>query len=42
MWNGGSRRLLGLRTNVEFVEKGTIERTAGKAKRIVDMRKEMV
>jgi phenylacetate-CoA ligase len=36
------KEALGLRTNVEFVEKGTIERTAGKAKRIVDMRKEMV
>ena len=29
---------LGLRTNVELVEKGTIERSKGKAKRIVDLR----
>jgi len=33
------RDMLSLRTRVELVEKGTIERTAGKAKRIVDLRK---
>jgi len=33
------RDMLNLRTRVELVEKGTIERTAGKAKRIVDLRK---
>ncbi len=30
---------LGLRTNVELVEKGSIERSMGKAKRILDLRK---
>ncbi|HIH70224.1 phenylacetate--CoA ligase family protein [Methermicoccus shengliensis] len=33
------RDMLNLRTRVELVEKGTIERTAGKAKRILDLRK---
>ncbi len=32
---------LGLRTNVELVEKGTIERSKGKAKRVLDLRKEL-
>lgn len=32
---------LGLRTNVELVEKGTIERSSGKAKRVLDLRKEL-
>ncbi len=32
---------LGLRTNVELVEKGTIERSMGKAKRIFDLRGEI-
>ncbi len=30
---------LGLRTNVELVEKGTLERSVGKAKRVLDLRK---
>ncbi len=32
---------LNLRTNVELVEKGTIERSMGKAKRVVDLRKNL-
>ncbi|MET1124508.1 MAG: phenylacetate--CoA ligase [Archaeoglobaceae archaeon] len=32
---------LGLRTTVELVEKGTIERSMGKAKRVLDLRKEV-
>ncbi len=32
---------LNLRTNVELVEKGTIERSMGKAKRVIDLRKEV-
>ncbi len=32
---------LGLRTNVELVEKGTLERFRGKAKRVIDLRKEL-
>ncbi len=32
---------LNLRTNVELVEKGTIERSKGKAKRVLDLRKEI-
>ena len=32
---------LGLRTNVELVEKGTIERFVLKAKRVVDLRDEI-
>jgi phenylacetate-CoA ligase len=32
---------LNLRTNVELVEKGTIERSKGKARRVIDLRKEM-
>ena len=32
---------LNLRTNVELVEKGTLERSKGKAKRVIDLRKEM-
>ncbi|AEA47493.1 phenylacetate--CoA ligase family protein [Archaeoglobus veneficus] len=32
---------LGLRTNVELVEKGTLERFVGKAKRVLDLREEV-
>jgi len=34
------KTVLNLRTLVELVERGTIPRTAGKAQRIVDLRKE--
>ncbi len=34
------QRELGLRTNVELVEKGTLERSKGKAKRVLDLRKD--
>ncbi len=34
------REELGLRTNVELVEKGSLERFEGKAKRVLDLRKE--
>ena len=32
------KAVLNIRTNVELLEKGSIERTAGKAKRIIDRR----
>ncbi len=32
---------LNLRTNVELVEKGTLERSMGKAKRVIDLRKDI-
>ena len=35
------RNALNLRTKVELVEKGTIARTEGKAKKIVDLREEL-
>jgi len=35
------RKELNLRTNVELVEKGTLERFKGKARRVLDLRKEL-
>jgi phenylacetate-CoA ligase len=35
------RKELNLRTNVELVEKGTLERFKGKAKRVIDLRGEL-
>jgi phenylacetate-CoA ligase len=32
------KAVLNIRTNVELLEKGSIERTAGKAKRVIDRR----
>lgn len=35
------KSVLNIRTNVELLEKGSIERTAGKAKRVIDRRPEI-
>ncbi len=35
------KSVLNIRTNVELLEKGSIERTAGKAKRIIDRRPQL-
>lgn len=35
------KAVLNIRTNVELLEKGSIERTAGKAKRIIDRRPQL-